>query len=140
MKEVTLHTLLNLDTCADVHGGIISCRFGLDYWADVVRGTEVDNQWSTALHLAASNGHVSIAKELLHHVLMHVGCSIKKGRTPLHLAAMKINGIIDEIISVDSSLSWFSTHKAESILHLCIMFAALRLLHEGQHDSASCRL
>lgn len=66
------------------YGNVSDVRELLDAGADVL----AKDEWRmTPLHLAAENGHTSVARLLLERWLADLGVPNQHGDTPLHLAA-----------------------------------------------------
>ncbi|KAF3775032.1 Ankyrin repeat-containing protein [Nymphaea thermarum] len=83
---------------------------------------EVDEQWSTALHLAASNSHVQVMKEILKHSY--------GTKDSLHLAAMRGSvEIMKEILSAEPNSAFVLTHQGEK------RFEALQFLVENNTET-----
>jgi len=77
---VTLHKIAQTGTIASLRW-LLKCGFGINV-------NIKDNYGRTPLHIAASSGHVNIAKELVHRKA-DINCEDANGNTPLRVALEK---------------------------------------------------
>lgn len=89
-------------------------------------GAEVDlknSSGQTALHIAAKEGRLDVAKILVGHRASILAADDAKGNTPFHLAVSKRqNEVLDYFLNVNRDCLEAKNNKGQTGLHLSVLY------------------